>query len=178
MSPMMASGSDISPPAPRPWKARNAASISIEVEKLDRNEPATKMLMLMMNSGRRPNRSDSLPYSGVVTVAAIRYAVVTPGLLVEAVQIIADGPDRCADDGLVQRAQEHAGHQAVHDEHDLPMVHDRALGGLYRSRALDSGGCHISSYKRKALPFLQQRIFTVAQDCTTANLRERSGQGC
>ncbi len=30
------------------------------------------MLMLTMNSGRRPNWSDSLPYSGVVTVAAIR----------------------------------------------------------------------------------------------------------
>ncbi len=72
MSPMIASGSDIRPPAPRPWKARNAARPSIDVAKLDSSEPSTKMPMLVMNSGRRPNWSDSLPYSGVVTVAAIR----------------------------------------------------------------------------------------------------------
>ena len=61
MSPMMARGSDIRPPAPRPCTARNAASMIMEVEKLLRIEPVMKMLMLRMNSGRRPNRSESLP---------------------------------------------------------------------------------------------------------------------
>jgi hypothetical protein len=72
MSPMIASGSDIRPPAPMPCTARNPASISMDVEKLDSTDPAMKIEMLRMMSGRRPNRSDSLPYSGVVTVEVIR----------------------------------------------------------------------------------------------------------
>ncbi len=58
---MIASGSDIRPPAPRPWKARKAARPSMDVAKLERNEPSTKMLMLVMKSGRRPKMSESLP---------------------------------------------------------------------------------------------------------------------
>lgn len=69
---MIASGNDIRPPAPRPWQARNAANSTMDVAKLDSSEPRMKMPMLVMNSGRRPNWSESLPYSGVVTVAAIR----------------------------------------------------------------------------------------------------------
>ena len=44
----------------------------MDVEKLDSTDPAMKIEMLRMMSGRRPNRSDSLPYSGVVTVEVIR----------------------------------------------------------------------------------------------------------
>ena len=58
---MIASGIDIRPPAPRPWMARNTASSIIEVEKVARIEPMMKMTMAMMNSGRRPKMSDSLP---------------------------------------------------------------------------------------------------------------------
>ncbi len=61
MSPMMASGIDMSPPAPSPWMARNTASSVIEVEKLARIEPITKMTIAKMNSGLRPKMSDSLP---------------------------------------------------------------------------------------------------------------------
>ncbi len=37
------------------------ASSSIEVENAARIEPITKMTIAMMNSGRRPKMSDSLP---------------------------------------------------------------------------------------------------------------------
>ena len=61
MSPMIASGNDMSAPAPRPWNARNPASMSIEVEKLDSREPMMNTAMPKRYSGRRPNTSDSLP---------------------------------------------------------------------------------------------------------------------
>ena len=61
MSPMIASGIDIRPPAPRPWMARNAASSIMEVEKLARIEPMMKTTIAKMNSGRRPKMSESLP---------------------------------------------------------------------------------------------------------------------
>ena len=58
---MMASGIDMRPPAPRPCTARKAASSSIEVENDARIEPTMKTTIAMMNSGRRPKMSDSLP---------------------------------------------------------------------------------------------------------------------
>ena len=45
MSAMIASASDIRPPAPMPCTARNAASSYIDVEKLDASEPITKMVI-------------------------------------------------------------------------------------------------------------------------------------
>ena len=54
MSPMIASASDIRPPAPRPWKARNAASSIIEVEKVQATEPTTKMVIAARKYGLRP----------------------------------------------------------------------------------------------------------------------------
>ena len=61
MSPMMASGSDMSAPAPMPWKPRKAASMIIEVENDESSEPRMNTLMPKMYSGRRPKRSESLP---------------------------------------------------------------------------------------------------------------------
>ncbi len=58
---MMASGIDMSPPAPRPWMARKAASSIIEVEKLASTEPMMKMTIAMRKRRRRPKMSDSLP---------------------------------------------------------------------------------------------------------------------
>ena len=43
MSPMIASASDIRPPAPMPWIARNAASWYIESARPQSIEPTTKM---------------------------------------------------------------------------------------------------------------------------------------
>ena len=40
------------------------------------SEPARKITMALRYSGRRPKISLSLPYSGVLTVEVIRYAVV------------------------------------------------------------------------------------------------------
>ncbi len=76
MSPMIASTSDIRPPAPSPWNARNQASSVIDVANEQAAEPTTKMPMAVRKYGLRPCRSDSLPYSGVVIVEVIRYAVV------------------------------------------------------------------------------------------------------
>ena len=54
MSARMASAMENRPPAPMPWMARNAASSYIEVANVHRIEPKTKMLMAVMNIGRRP----------------------------------------------------------------------------------------------------------------------------
>ncbi len=59
-----------SPPAPRPWIARNAISWSIECASPDSAEPARKMTIAIMSQRLRPYWSPSLPYSGVVTVEA------------------------------------------------------------------------------------------------------------
>ncbi len=48
MSPMMARGSDMSAPAPMPWKPRKAASMIIDVENDDISEPMTKTEMPKM----------------------------------------------------------------------------------------------------------------------------------
>jgi hypothetical protein len=58
---MIASGSDISAPAPMPCTARKAASMSIEVDIDDRTAPRMKTTMPKMYSGRRPKMSESLP---------------------------------------------------------------------------------------------------------------------
>ena len=41
------------------------------------SEPSVKAPMANISTGRRPYRSDTLPYSGVEAVAARRYAVTT-----------------------------------------------------------------------------------------------------
>ena len=53
-SPMVAKASDIRPPAPRPWTARKPISISMFCDSADRTEPARKVTIAAMNSGRRP----------------------------------------------------------------------------------------------------------------------------
>src|SRR6476469_9025248 len=77
MSAMIANTSDIRPPAPRPWSARNAASSYIEFEIADSAEPARNSEIAVRYMGLRPRMSDSLPYSGVEIVDVMRYAVVT-----------------------------------------------------------------------------------------------------
>ena len=54
MSPMMASANANRPPAPRPWKARKAASDPIDQEKAHSADPIVKMVMAMMKNGLRP----------------------------------------------------------------------------------------------------------------------------
>jgi hypothetical protein len=49
------------PPAPSPWKARNAASSYIDVANAHSAEPAMKTEIANMNSFLRPYRSPSLP---------------------------------------------------------------------------------------------------------------------
>ena len=44
-----------------------------------------------------------------------------PRLQGQAVQVVADGPDRRRDDGLVERGEEHAEHQAAEDREDLAV---------------------------------------------------------
>ncbi len=68
----MVSASDISPPAPSPWNARNAASWYIDCAIVHSSEPTTKIEIAAMKKGLRPNISDNLPYSGVARVAVIR----------------------------------------------------------------------------------------------------------
>ena len=54
MSPMIASAKVNRPPAPMPWKARNAASMYIEFDSPHSAEPITKIVMASMKNGLRP----------------------------------------------------------------------------------------------------------------------------
>ncbi len=59
-----------------PWMPRAMASSVMECTEPAYSEPARKITMAIRYSGRRPKMSLSLPYSGVLTVEVMRYAVV------------------------------------------------------------------------------------------------------
>jgi hypothetical protein len=54
MSPRIVSARENSPPAPRPWNARNAASMYIEVANDEAADPRTNRLIASRKNGRRP----------------------------------------------------------------------------------------------------------------------------
>ena len=58
---MMVTASENSPPAPRPWIARYAASSGIDRAMLHASEPATNTEIATRNSGLRPCTSLSRP---------------------------------------------------------------------------------------------------------------------
>src|SRR3954471_13588218 len=73
----MAMASVIRPPAPSPWRARNAiSSPSVWATPLSA-EPARKTTIAAWNRGLRPWRSLTRPQMGIETVAPRRYAVTT-----------------------------------------------------------------------------------------------------
>ncbi len=47
-----------------------------------------------------------------------------PGQVVEAAEVADDAGQRGADDALVERGEEHAGHEADQHDHDLAVGHD------------------------------------------------------
>ena len=61
MSPMIASETGNSAPAPSPWMPRNRISCHISWDRPHRAEPIRKTLTPNRNTGRRPKRSDSFP---------------------------------------------------------------------------------------------------------------------
>ncbi len=67
----------IRPPPPSPWTARNAISSIIEWDRPDSAEPTRKITIEAWKNVFRPYMSPSLPHSGVDTVEASRYAVMT-----------------------------------------------------------------------------------------------------
>ena len=74
---MIAWATMISPPAPNPCNPRQRMSCSIVVEKPARMLPSTNRPIPDWNTIFLPNRSPSLPKSGVAMVCARRYAVMT-----------------------------------------------------------------------------------------------------
>ena len=72
---MTASAIGNSAPAPRPWTPRAATSCHISCDSPASSEPTMNTPMPNRKIGRRPNRSDSLPYSGPLIVEVSRYAV-------------------------------------------------------------------------------------------------------
>ena len=66
--------------------------------------------------------SESLPYSGVEIVDVMRNAVVAQACRSKPLQVVGDRPGRGGHDGLVQRGQEHAHHQAAQDGQDLAVA--------------------------------------------------------
>ncbi len=75
MSPMMASATGNSAPAPRPCSPRKAMNCHISWAMPQSAEPIRKMLTPSRKMDRRPKMSDVLPQMGPLTVAVRRYAV-------------------------------------------------------------------------------------------------------
>ena len=75
MSPMIASEIGKSAPAPSPCSPRNRMNCHIWLDVAHSSDPIRKMLTPIMKIERRPNRSESLPYNGPLTVAVSRYEV-------------------------------------------------------------------------------------------------------
>ncbi|MNL24442.1 hypothetical protein D3C87_1458750 [compost metagenome] len=69
---MAAWASDISPPPPTPCNARNRISCVRDCAIAHATEARMNSVMATISRRRRPKLSDSLPYSGVVTVETIR----------------------------------------------------------------------------------------------------------
>jgi len=74
---MIAWDSRINPPPPSPCTARPAMSVVMSWDRPPITEPTMKMLMAPMKRPLRPIRSPSFPYTGIMTVEARMYAVVT-----------------------------------------------------------------------------------------------------
>ena len=72
MSATSAIPSPVMPPAPTPWMTRQTMSMPIEVESPQSMLPTRKVTMAAPKSTRRPNRSPSLPSSGMVLTWASR----------------------------------------------------------------------------------------------------------
>ena len=77
MSPTIAIDSTISPPPPRPWRARKPISCGMFCAMPHSAEPIRKITMAVWKSFLRPYWSPSLPHRGVAAVEASRYAVTT-----------------------------------------------------------------------------------------------------
>ena len=69
---MIAIGSDINPPAPRPCTPRNRTSCIMDSVRPDRIDPIRKMMIDAWNMRLRPCRSPSFPHTGVEHVDVSR----------------------------------------------------------------------------------------------------------
>ena len=141
MSPMIANASAIRPPAPRPWIARNAIELPhllrqpgehrADDEHDDREDvdraTAVEVGDLAVQRGRR-GRGQQVGGDD-------------PGELVEAAELADDRRQGGRDDGLVERGEQHAEHQAADHHQDLPVGHVGRAGGGRRC----SGGSHAVS---------------------------------
>jgi hypothetical protein len=67
---MIAIAPTISPPAPRPWMARNPISWSMFWDSPASTEPIRKRTIADMNMPLRPYRSPSFPQIGVAAAVA------------------------------------------------------------------------------------------------------------
>lgn len=74
---MIVNASVMRPPAPRPWMPRVMISWVMFWDSPASNDPSRNVPIENRKTGRRPNRSAILPYSGVDAVEASRYAVTT-----------------------------------------------------------------------------------------------------
>ena len=71
-SPIVASEIGTIAPAPRPWMPRKTISCHMSWLRPHSAEPARKMATPTNRTARRPNRSDSEPHAGIVTVIVSR----------------------------------------------------------------------------------------------------------
>jgi hypothetical protein len=72
MSPITASATGKSEPAPMPWSPRKKISIPMFWLRPESADPRRKITMPVMKTGLRPKRSESLPQNGTLIVLVSR----------------------------------------------------------------------------------------------------------
>ena len=100
-------------------------SMTMEVLRPDSTEPIRKMTMAAWKKTFLPYMSPSLPHSGVETVVASRYEVMTQAMCEPPLEVADDRRQRRGHDRLVERGEHHAAHQRADDEQDAAAAEPR-----------------------------------------------------
>ena len=125
MSPMTLKAIAISPPPPMPWMARKAISWGMFWARPQSTEPIRKITIARLED-RAPavEVGDLAPQRGGGGRGE-QIGGDHPGEVIEAAQIADDPGQGRADDALIQRRQQHPGHQTDQDDDDLLVAEDR-----------------------------------------------------
>ena len=110
---MIAIGSDINPPAPRPCTPRKQMSSIIDCARPDRIDPTRKMTIAAWKMRLAPVQVAELALDRGRAGGREQVGRHHPREVVEPAQVADDGGQRGGDDGLVERGQQHAEHEGA-----------------------------------------------------------------
>ena len=116
MSPIAAIASGIRPPAPRPWTARPAISIPIDIARPLMTDPVEKSVIAEQEERPPPVDVGELPVQRDGHCRAEHVGGEDPRVVLEAAEVAGDLRQGGGDDRLVERGEEHAEHEPEEDD--------------------------------------------------------------